>query len=142
MKKDQVKIYTFDKLFVGQTDFFEEKITDDLIESFANLSGDHNPLHIDSSYADKTEFKKPIAHGFIGGMFFSRLVGMYLPGAYSLYLTQNLRFRSPLHAGNIVRVVGKITQKIEALKVVKMYLQVESVGVIVIEGEALIKVLL
>ena len=38
------------------------KITDEMVRSFAELSGDKNPIHLDDEYAASTPFKKRIAH--------------------------------------------------------------------------------
>lgn len=67
------------------------------VEAFAEVSGDHNPLHLDAEYAATTQFKRPIVHGSLAGGIFSRLIGMEFPGPGTVYLSQSLNFRRPMY---------------------------------------------
>ncbi|NIP79964.1 MAG: dehydratase, partial [Gemmatimonadetes bacterium] len=42
------------------------EVTQDDVESFAAVSGDRNPLHLDASYAEGTVFGRRVAHGVLG----------------------------------------------------------------------------
>ena len=79
------------------------------LASFAELSGDNNPIHIDEAYARKTVFKKPIVHGFLVGSIFSRIFGTQYPGIGTIYLSQSMKFLAPVFAGE--RYQAKITVK-------------------------------
>lgn len=142
-QKKKIREVTFNSLKEGDSESFEVVITDKLIASFAKFSGDHNPLHCDSSYAAQTESGRIVAHGMIIGALFSRLIGAYLPGKYSLYLSQNLEFRKPIFAGMNIIIEGKITQKVEGLKIVKINTMAYSAASrkILVSGEALVKLL-
>ena len=48
---DQPNQYKFDEIKIGLEYKFIEKITKSSLDSFANLSGDYNPLHMDDDYA-------------------------------------------------------------------------------------------
>lgn len=48
---------------VGQQASCSKTITEADIVLFAGLSGDFNPIHIDSEYAKNTRFNHRIAHG-------------------------------------------------------------------------------
>src|SRR6185295_7235732 len=78
----------FEDISVGQSAQFEMLVTEEMVGQFAQLSGDQNPLHVDHQYAAGTSFGAPIAHGMLLASFFSRLVGMHLPGKRALYLSQ------------------------------------------------------
>lgn len=133
----------FDDLRVGDEASFEETINAELVEKFGELSGDKNPLHFVENYAKRTEFGRPIAHGMIAGMFFSRLVGMYLPGRYALYLSQQLNFHKPIYFGTEAVVNGRIVQKIDALRVVRIKTEISGKGTkqLLVSGEAVVKLL-
>jgi acyl dehydratase len=77
--------YNFEDLFVGQKANFLKKIDETLVNDFAKISGDFNPLHMNEEYASTTNFGKRVCHGMLLTSFFSQLVGMYLPGRNSLY---------------------------------------------------------
>jgi 3-oxoacyl-[acyl-carrier protein] reductase len=76
------------------------EVDDSLIESFAEYSGDRNPIHLDADYAKTTRFKRRVAHGMSYGALFSRLIGMDLPGPGALWMSQNFRFAQPAFLGD------------------------------------------
>lgn len=139
----KVNRFTYDELSVGQTTGFEFSISKKVIADFARISGDRNPLHSEPKYARMTEFKKPIAHGMIAGALFSRLVGMELPGEYSLYLSQTLKFHLPMFPGQRVCVQGEVLQKIDALKIVIIHTLVRNkkTGELMVDGQGMVRVL-
>lgn len=130
-------------LYVGQSFSFEVKITPEVVKVFADFSGDTNPLHTDATYAATTVYKERIAHGMIIGSFFSRLIGMYLPGQSSVYLSQNLRFCLPIFLGRTIQIKGEIVHKTDALRCVKMQMTAVDVSTedVVVLGDALVQVL-
>lgn len=134
---------TYSELNIGDSYTFEEKITENNVNEFSKLTGDDNPLHTDETYANNTEFKEKIAHGMFVSSFFSKLIGVYLPGKYSLYLSQNLKFHKPIKVGSSVIISGKIIQKIDSVKTVKIETEAKKKesGEILISGEALVKLL-
>ena len=68
--------YTFENLFVGQKANFFKKIDSALVNDFAKISGDFNPLHMSDEYASTTNFEKRVCHGMLLASFFSQLIGM------------------------------------------------------------------
>ena len=66
------------------------------VVQFAQVTGDHNPLHLDPTYAATTAFKQPIMHGFLGGSVFSRVFGTEFPGEGTVYLKQSMEFLRPM----------------------------------------------
>lgn len=112
--------YSFDKIVVGLKHSFEVNINDKIVDNFAKISGDFNPLHMDAQYAMKTKFGKRVCHGMLLSSFFSRLVGMYLPGKNALYFSQNLNFVGPCFIGDQVTVKGEVTDKSESTKIIKL----------------------
>jgi 3-hydroxybutyryl-CoA dehydratase len=135
--------FSYADLIVGKSASFEVSITDELVERFAELSGDQNPLHTDEAYAAKTKFGHRIPHGMIAGALFSRLVGMYLPGKYGLYLSQTLRFHSPLTLRGIVTVRGEVSHKSDPSQTVGIKTIVEDKvdNKMLVSGEALVQLL-
>lgn len=138
-----VNTFTYTDLVLGQVESFDMEITPDLIEKFADISGDHSPLHVDDTYAQTTQFGERIGHGMLSGMWFSRLVGMLLPGKYAVYLSQTLNFHKPFTIGLHVIVHGEIIQKIDSVQAIKIKTTVmgKKNNDILVSGEALVKVL-
>lgn len=110
--------YTFENLFVGQKANFFKKIDSALVNDFAKISGDFNPLHMNDEYASTTNFEKRVCHGMLLASFFSQLVGMYLPGKNSLYFSQTLNFRNPGFIDDNITIEGEIIEKKSNVKLI------------------------
>lgn len=87
------------------------KITEEMVNAFSILTGDKNPIHIDSDYAKTTIFKKPIAHGMLISSFFSKMISETYPGHGSIYLSQSMKFLNPCYVGdNIIVSIELISE--------------------------------
>lgn len=87
---------------VGDTASISRKITDRDIRAFAQVTGDHNPVHLDEAIAQKTRFGQRIAHGMLGASLISAVLGTQLPGQGSIYLSQTLQFLAPVYIDDTV----------------------------------------
>ncbi|MFN8584017.1 MAG: MaoC family dehydratase [Dehalococcoidia bacterium] len=88
---------------VGTTASFTKTITAEDIRKFAEVSGDDQPLHLDPSFAARTRFGEPIAHGILSASIISAAIGTKLaPGKVVIYMSQNLRFRAPVKPGDTI----------------------------------------
>lgn len=86
-------------------------VTKEMVEAFAAVSGDANPIHLDEQAAAQSIFGKPIAHGILLASFFSKLIAMDYPGPGSIYLSQSLEFTAPCFVGNEVEVVVRLQKQ-------------------------------
>ena len=82
--------------------------TQEDVEKFAELSGDHNPIHLDDSYARSSFFKGRIVHGMLVASLISSLLGNTLPGPGAIYLRQELQFTAPVRPGDEVTATVKV----------------------------------
>jgi acyl dehydratase len=127
---------TFDNITIGMNVSYSQTITDADIRSFANISGDKNPIHLDEEYAKKSRYKHRIAHGLLGASFFSALFGTKIPGEGCVYVFQSLNFKRPVYIND------KITATIEVVDIDKIKRRVffnticKVKNKIVINGEA------
>ena len=112
--------YSFDEIEIGMQKSFKIFISEDYLDDFAKLSGDDNPLHMNEEYASSTSFKKRVCSGMFLSSFFSRLVGMYLPGKHALHISQSLNFVNPCFIGETITVGGKVIDKSPATKIIKL----------------------
>src|SRR3989344_5999881 len=110
--------YKFDQIELGLKKEFTVKITESMIADFAKISGDYNPLHMDEKYAKSTTFKNRICHGMLLATFFSRLIGMYLPGKHALYFSQSLNFQNPCFVNDVITIKGEVIDKSVATRLI------------------------
>jgi len=83
------------------------KVTDKMVQQFAELSGDHNPIHLDDAYAAKTRFGRRIAHGMIAGALISRALVECI-GKGGIYLGQSMKFVNPVFIDDTITISIKI----------------------------------
>jgi acyl dehydratase len=112
--------YRLEDINLGQRKQFAVRITESMINDFAKISGDYNSLHMEEEYAIETPFKKRVCHGMLVASFFSRLVGMYIPGKNALYFSQSLNFISPCFINDEVTVEGEVIDKSIATRIITM----------------------
>ncbi len=115
---------------------YSQTITDADVKAFAGISGDNNPVHMSDEYAEKSRFKKRIAHGLMSASYFSALFGTKIPGPGCVYVSQSLQFKRPVYLGDTVTVTA-IVKKIDLSKRRVFFRTVCKVkNKIVIDGEA------
>jgi 3-hydroxybutyryl-CoA dehydratase len=132
--------YALEDLSVGMTATFEHTVAEGDVVKFAEISGDHNPVHLDEGYARTTRFKGRIVHGMLTASFLSTVIASRLPGPGTIYLTQNLSFRAPVRIGDRVEARVTVTDIIreKARVVLKTVCRVGDT--VVIDGDALVMV--
>ena len=92
---------------------FQTTITDEMMDSFMALSGDKNPLHTDTDFAQMGGFESRVVYGMLASSLYSRLAGMYLPGKYCLLQRVDSHFHKPVYIGDTLTVIGFIKKKVE-----------------------------
>lgn len=102
--------YKFEDLDVGMSFEFQEIVTEEKMELFLKLSGDNNTLHCDEEYAKKSNMKGRVVYGLLSSSFYSKLVGVYLPGENCLLQEIKISFNNPLYIKEKIIVSGIITE--------------------------------
>lgn len=95
---------------IGEKAFFSKTITETDINLFAGLCGDFNPVHVNAVEASKSIFGKRVAHGIFGASFISTVLGMYLPGPGTIYLSQTLQFKKPIYIGDTITAMVELKE--------------------------------
>lgn len=133
------KELSFEEIQIGDSDSFTKTITDYDIVQFARLTGDFNPVHLDSEFAKKTPFKERIAHGILSGSIISTVLGMRLPGPNTIYLSQNFKFLAPVRIGDTIKANVEVVEKRDDKKIIKLKTQVKNQHEeTVVDGEAVV----
>jgi 3-hydroxybutyryl-CoA dehydratase len=86
----------FEDLSIGQRASLMRTVMDHDLHSFAEVSGDNNPIHINEGFAVRSKFGQRIAHGMFTGSLVSAVIGTKLPGPGAVYLSQTMQFLAPV----------------------------------------------
>lgn len=130
----------FDEIMVGETVSFRRSISEEDVEFFSRLSGDKNPLHLDETYAQSTQFGGRVVHGMFLAALISKLVGMHLPGKHALLLSEELRFKAPARIGDAVKVIGTVSAKSIATQIIDVVIQIKKDSTVLAEGMAKVQI--
>lgn len=87
---------------VGARATLKRTFTSADVAAFAALSGDHNPLHFDASFAARTRVGRLVVHGGLTTGLFNALVAEQLPGPGSVFLHQEWDYPSTVGIGEEV----------------------------------------
>ncbi|MGL4631063.1 MAG: MaoC family dehydratase [Leadbetterella sp.] len=99
------------KIPVGSKFTHTFSFTQEDVITFANLTGDHNPIHLNAEYAASTPYKKPIIHGHLSSSVFTRYLGMEKPGGPgSIYVKQVTEYLRPMFVDTEYEVVFEIME--------------------------------
>ena len=80
------------------------------VETFAQLSGDRNPLHFDAEFAAGTRVGRLVVQGGLTTGLFNALVAMRLPGAGSVFLHQEWDYPAPVYVGDTVTAEAEVIE--------------------------------
>ena len=78
-------------------------LTPEHVRTFAELSGDYNPLHFDADFAARTPFGRLVVQGGLTTGLLHALVAMDMPGPGTVFLSQDWKFTAPVFVGDTPR---------------------------------------
>lgn len=129
---------TYESIQVGDSYSNERVLSAEDVRTFAEVTGDDNPIHLDEDYARKAGFDKPVVHGVLLLGIISKVLGHDFPGAGSVAVSISCRFLRPVPVGSEIRVEIKIAEKLEKRKLVKGRVYIYQDDRIALGGEATI----
>lgn len=129
-------MHTYENLSIGDSFSATRFLSAEDVRTFADLTGDDNPIHVDEEYAETTRFGKPIVHGVLLLGIISKVLGRDFPGHGSIAVGISCRFLRPVPVGSEITVEVKISEKIDKRKHVKARVYVYHEGRIAVGGEA------
>lgn len=129
-------------LKIGDKFSTSKQITDSVVRAFADLSGDHNPIHIDEEFAKTTRFGRRIAHGMISGALISAVLGYEFKERRVVYLSQTLKFIAPVFIDDTVTATATVTNIREDKNIVTLEtFCTNQNGEVTLKGEAVVMIL-
>lgn len=129
-------------LKIGDSFATTREVTDELVRKFAEVSGDHNPIHLDEEFAKTTRFGRRIAHGMLSGAFISAVLGYEFKERKIVYLSQTMRFTAPVFIGDTVTATATVRNIREDKGIVTLEtICTNQNGETLVTGEAMVMIL-
>lgn len=124
-------------LHVGQKAVRSLTLTAHHVRSYAEMTGDYNPLHFDEDFTSRTKFRDLVVQGGLTTGLLHALVAMDMPGPGTVFLSQNWKFTAPVFIGDSITAEAEVlsihaTKPVTQLKVIVS----RQGGEVVLEGEA------
>lgn len=107
------------------------------VKTFAELSGDYNPLHFDEAFASRTKFGRLVVQGGLTTGLLHALVAMDMPGPGTVFLSQNWKFTAPVYVDDTITASAEVLSVHATKPVTQLAVRVtRQTGEVVLEGEA------
>jgi acyl dehydratase len=124
-------------LSVGQQATRSLTLTAEHVRLYAEITGDHNPLHFDPEFAASTKFGRLVVQGGLTTGVLHALVATDLPGPGTVFLSQNWKFTAPVYIGDTITAEATVLSVHESKPVTQLAVRVwRQDGETVLEGEA------
>lgn len=128
---------TFEEIKIGDKASLIKTINEEEVAGFAKVVEDYNPIHLDEEYARHSRFKRRIVHGMLSVSLISAVLGTNLPGANTIYLAQEVKFKAPVFLGDTLKAEVEVLEIREASRVIVLRTTVTNQeGSPVVEGWA------
>lgn len=129
---------SIDEIAVGDWAEVGKTISESDVYTFAGVTGDFNPAHVNEEYAKTTFFKRRIAHGMLSAGLISTVLGTHLPGPGAVYIKQELNFTAPVYIGDTITARAEVQEVIaDKNRVILKTTCINQDGAVVINGIAL-----
>ena len=121
---------------VGQHASRSLTLTAEHVKTFAELTGDYNPLHFDEEFAAGTKFGRLVVQGGLTTGLLHALVAMDMPGPGTVFLSQNWQFTAPVYIGDTITAEATVLSIHATKPVTQLQIRVtRQTGETVLEGE-------
>ncbi len=125
------------ELKVGQKATRSNTLTFDNVKTYAEITGDYNPLHFNGAFAAGTKFKELVVQGGLISGILNALVAMDMPGPGTVFLNQNWQFTAPVFIGDTITAEAEVLEIHATKPVTKLKITVtRQTGEKALEGEA------
>lgn len=128
--------YYLEDLKVGMAAEITRVVTEQDVNIFADLTGDHNPVHVDEEFAKNTIFETRIAHGAFIASLLSAVMGTKLPGPGAIFRSLNLNYRGPVRLGDEVIVHAEVAEIVPEKQLVTLAVWCKVDGKKIVRGDA------
>jgi acyl dehydratase len=112
-------------------------LTEAHVKTYAELTGDYNPLHFDEAFVANTKFKQLVVQGGLTTGLLHALVAMDMPGPGTVFLNQNWQFTAPVFIDDTITAEAEVLKVHDNKPVTQLKMKItRQTGETVLEGEA------
>ena len=138
--KSSVSDALFRRPAIGMRATIRKTVENEDVIGFAELSGDHNPIHLSEHFARKTRFGGRIVHGLYTASLISAVIGMRLPGPGAVYISQTLNFLGPSRLATSWTSASRWSELTEKKRRVRLHCECRVGDRLVLDGEGVLSV--
>ena len=122
---------------IGDSAELTRTISNEDIELFTRISGDHNPLHYDEAAARASRLGEIVVQGGVTSAILNAVVAEKLPGPGTVFLNVNWSFVAPARPGDEITGRVEVTAVREDKPITELRTTVtRGDGTVLIEGSA------
>jgi acyl dehydratase len=103
-------------------------LTAERVAQFIGLTRDRAGVHVDEGFSRQIGFDGNVVHGFLLCAYFSRILGMELPGENAVIGSVKLEFHEPVYVGETVEYRAEVRRVLRPLGSVHLDLRIEGPG--------------
>ena len=127
----------YEDIHIGDSASLSKTISENDVYTYAGITGDFNPVHVDAEFAKNSMFKQRIAHGMISAGLISAVLGTELPGINTIYMDQTISFLAPVLYGDTLTATIECAEKDDTKHRIKFKTTVTNQnGTVVTDGMA------
>lgn len=123
-EKAEMNNYRYPEIYVGMKEEFVVEMDEEKLKSFEKITGDVNPLHNSTEYANAKGYSERVVYGMLTGSLMSTLAGVYLPGESSLIHSVEMKFLKPVIVGDKLKIVGEVIEKNDLFKIIVLKVEI------------------
>jgi len=136
------KVYSIESLNEGYVEKLSFSINQDHMEMFAQLSGDINPIHTSSKFAQNKGFQDTVVYGALMVAKLSQMIGMHLPGRDALWNGLKINFINPLMVDQEAELITEVAHISVATSSIELKFEINANGKIIAKGSASVMIYL
>jgi acyl dehydratase len=123
------------EISIGQKTSRKMTVTKDMINKYAEITGDYNPIHFDLEFVKKTKFGRLVAQGGVTSGILNTIVAMDLPGPGTVFIHQEYDYKAPVYIDDTITGSVEVYEIHPTKPVTKILVKiVNQEGITVLEG--------
>ena len=120
---------------VGEERYLVRRVTSEDVNRYASISGDNNPVHMNSEFSEKFNFGRRISHGNLIIGLFTGMIAFDFPGPGTLLISQEFNFKAPIFVDSEIQLHLTVKKTVDRAGILYLLAQCHSDNRLCIDGE-------